>query len=288
MTNIVSINGQAKSLRNLLGISAAAVLGLLAVAPASAQTLTQTYTLAAGASSVTKAFSIPALSHVKVTVSGNFSPTLLFIDIIRADGVLLESRQTAFVNSELLPSSTAEYVGNSIGCPNTWKVRIRTGSGVASVAVSGTITFQFVAPAPSSVTFASGGDQTIGPGGTANRTISGVTGKGTGTIRIKAKWHTDPLDVLHFNTYWPLTVRLVRPDGTIAASQKGFSQHAPSSFTPKLNFTYVLTPADLALNGAWTVRMENSTGINLTGFNIQSNGDILVPVFNSTFSPGCN
>jgi hypothetical protein len=48
---------------------------------------------------------------------------------------------------------------------------------------------------------------------------------GTGKFRIKAKWHVDPVATLWLPAYRVLTVSLLRPDGTVAAEESGFSQH---------------------------------------------------------------
>jgi hypothetical protein len=306
MKNIGSANGQANGLRNLLSISAAAALGILAATPASAQTIEKTFEFGPGTPndhSNMRTFAVPAFSHVLVRVDAtNVTGAPLVIEVHKPDansisftgpdGPLIDIRTNFLFNELVLPSDpalggTSGYIGDQFGCPSTWRIRVRTVNNLAPpVIVSGLIKFTFVAPLPSNVTM--GTSQNVGPGLTATRSISGVTGKGTGTVRIKAKWHTDPLDLLHLDTFWPMTVRLIRPDGSIAASQTGFSQHAPSNFTPKINFTYFMTPTDLAMSGSWKVRMENNTGINLVGFNIESGGDPLVPTFTSTFTPGCN
>ena len=120
--------------------------------------------------------------------------------------------------------------------------------------------------------------------GVANSTLIA----GTGTFRIKAKWDTDPLDLPHFNQFFEVTVELLRPDGTRAAGETGFSQHG--SFTPKVDFTYRVTSADAAMTGAWKVRITNNVPTNggqvkIVTFDIEN---LLLPTFNSTFQAGCN
>jgi hypothetical protein len=103
-----------------------------------------------------------------------------------------------------------------------------------------------------------GGGVTLSPNASTTRSLAGhdVLGianatliAGTGSMRIRAKWDTDWLDVAHLNQFFKLTVDLLRPDGSRAAGETGFSQHG--SFSPKIDFTYNVTPQDALMSGSW-------------------------------------
>src|SRR5918997_6156388 len=74
-----------------------------------------------------------------------------------------------------------------------------------------------------------------------------------------AKWHTDPADVLHLNRFEKLDVELLRPDGTRAAGETGFSQQASSDRMPKVNFGFPSCPATGASGSPTTPASGSST-----------------------------
>lgn len=182
------------------------------------------------------------------------------------------------------------------GCPNTWKVKIRTTSNNAPpVRVFGTVRFAFARPG--TVNLGMEGGVLKLTGNSATKTLTGheLLGlnrnliAGTGTFRIKAKWHTDPLDILNFGKFFRLRVQLLRPDGTTAADETGYSQHAPSDKTPKVNFTYTVTAEDAAMSGAWKLRISNpGENQDIVNFDIERGLDINSPSFNSTFLAQCS
>ena len=110
-----------------------------------------------------------------------------------------------------------------------------------------------------------------------------------GKFRIKAKWHTDLFQAgVNFRR---LRVRLWRPDGTIAASELGYSQHAPADKTPKLNFTYNMTPQDATQSGDWKLEIVNNSSARIVDFDIETALDpsFIGSSFESTFSgSSCN
>lgn len=108
-------------------------------------------------------------------------------------------------------------------------------------------------------------------------------------FRIRAKFHlnsTKPGD------FAELMVHLINPKGEIVASSKGYSQHAPSTKTPKLNLVYNSRPEDTdALGteiGMWKLEIVEQSGVTFRGFNIFSEGnELLVPRFSSTLTIPC-
>jgi hypothetical protein len=97
--------------------------------------------------------------------------------------------------------------------------------------------------------------QHLDPGVIANRTLRARVGSalidGTGEFCIRGKWHTNAIfnNHLEFGSFHKLTVSLLRPDGTIARSLEGYSQHAPANKTPKLDFRYAVTAQDAVIAG---------------------------------------
>jgi hypothetical protein len=186
------------------------------------------------------------------------------------------------------------------GCPGVWRVRISASNGTTPVRIFGTVTFAIVRPGAVNLDMV--GDLNLADNmeRTAQLSGHGLTGSpdntliaGTGTFRIRAKWHTDPTDVLNFGRYFRLTVALLRPNNTVAASENGFSRHAPSDRTPKIDFSYNVTPQDLAMTGTWKIRATRSAGTpKIVGFDIEKDlVDPLAPAlasFHSTFSAGCS
>jgi hypothetical protein len=228
------------------------------------------------------------------------------VEVIAPDGrELIEREASATVVSAGIPIPVIPIVGtfkSQAGCPGFWTVRVRTRNNLAPpVRIFGSVTFGFVRPGP--VNLDVEGDIAMNAGASATRTLMGrpLIGSpsteviaGTGTFRIRAKWHTDPLDLnpLHFGNYFRARVDLLRPNGTVAASETGFSRHAPADRTPKIDFSYTVTQGDTALTGAWRIRVSNLSGNpRIVGFDVEKGlVDPLAPTlanFNSTFTAGC-
>jgi hypothetical protein len=182
------------------------------------------------------------------------------------------------------------------GCPDSWRVRVRTQDNAPPpVRVFGSITFAFTTPGTKNLDME--GSETINlnrgaraerilagqePFGTLNRSVIA----GTGIFHIKAKWHTDPADFLNFGKFFPLNVALLRPDGTVAASQRNYSQHRN---TRKLDFTYRVTPQDARMPGVWKLRVTSEQGNpKIVDFDIERGLDLNSPSFNSTFTAQCS
>jgi len=228
------------------------------------------------------------------------------VEVIRPDGTIAATQAaSATVISAGLPIPVVPIVGtftSQQGCPGFWTVRVRTPTNLAPpVRIFGNVTFGFLKPGP--VNLDMEGDVALNAGTSVARTLSGhqLVGDsdrgliaGMGTFRIRAKWHTDPLDLnpLHFGKYFRTRVELLRPNNTVAGFEDGFSQHAPVGNTPRVDFTYAMTAADTQLTGTWKVRINNLAGNpRIVGFDIEKGlVDPLAPTlagFNSTFTPQC-
>ena len=295
MKNIINSLVPVAGLKNLTAATLIATGALLSASSTQASTtLTKSFEFGPGTSqtfSHLRTFDVPANSTVGVAVTDVSNPAgeVLVVEVFAPDaGTVIPTYSELTLGNLFIRTSFV----SALGCPDTWKVRVRTGDRRApSARVSGNIVLVFTAPAPNSVTL-SGGNANIGKlGGTATRVLGGVNGRGSGRVNIKAKWHTDPTDLANFGKFFRAEVRLIRPDGTLAASQTGFSQHAPSTLTPRVNFSYQLTAADLALTGDWKIRVINNSSANLVDFNLKSGTsvlDALMSSFTSTFTPRCN
>ena len=231
----------------------------------------------------------------------------VIVEVVRPDGTTAASQPaSATVVSAGIPVPVVPMVGvytSQRGCPSPWIVRVRTANNLAPpVRVFGSVTFGIVKPGPVNLDLE--GDIALNAATNGTRTLAGhsLIGAsdraliaGTGVFRIRAKWHTDPLDLnpLHFGNYFRTTVELLKPNGTLAASETGFSRHAPTDRTPKVDFSYTATDADQRMTGAWRIRVTNLPGnARIVGFDIEKGlVDPLAPTlasFNSTFTPQCS
>lgn len=189
---------------------------------------------------------------------------------------------------------------SDFGCPRTFRVRISSPISLPPpTLVGGTVRFVFNVPNAIKPFMESGKLSLDAHSVSTDRTLSGLRfGESTpnrihlsqnGTFRIRGKWHSDPFTT--FNDFQSLAVSLVRPNGTVAATQTGFSIHAPASKTPKLDFTYLETATDALLAGTWKLRVRNDRSVRIVDFNMEktvdSGLDLSVPDFTSRFSAGC-
>lgn len=255
-----------------------------------------------------RTFSVPAGSTVGVAIEQmETAPSAtipVIIEVRQAsaasigatgpDGPLLA------VRSASAPSGVVAFQGQSFsspfGCPSTWRVRVRSAIGPDVPAkVSGTIAFVFTPPGSATLDMVGADTQHLDPNVVATRTLRSRFGTtpstiaGTGQFRIKAKWHTDPADFLHFGTFQKLRLELLRPDGTRAEDETGFSQHAPADKTPKVDFGYTVTPADAGMSGDWGIRITNISDVRVIDFDLDRGIDPNpgMPNFTSTFTARC-
>lgn len=231
--------------------------------------------------------SIPVIIEVRQAIAAGVGAT-------GPDGPLLATRITNAPNSAIFAFQNQSF-SSSFGCPHSWRIRVRSAISPVPVKVSGIIIFAFTPPGPVTLDMSGTDTQHLDPNVTANRTLRHRAGTspshidGTGRFRIKAKWHTDPLDVFQLGSFQPLTVTLLRPDGTAANSETGYSQHAPANRTPKVDFSYTVTPADALLPGDWRLRIRNNTSVRVVDFDVDRGFDPnpAMPNFTSTFKAGC-
>lgn len=301
-------------LRSMLIVQALAVV-VLAISVNGQETLSRAYQFGPGLAQTNAAevnLRVPARTNVVIAVElqrafanaqGVPVPAdvPIVIEIIKPDGVMATTRNaSATVVSGALQVPAFSFPGlfsDRTGCPNAWKVRIRTNNnGTPPVRIFGSVNFAFARPGAvdldiiGSNNVSGGNDRTLqltgkNPVGLSDPSLIA----GTGTMRIRAKWHTDPIDLLNFGKFFRLTVALLRPNGSVAASETGFSQHAPADKTPKVNFTYTVTAQDAAQTGQWRIRISSASGNpKIVDFDVERGFDINSPSFNSKFEPSCS
>jgi hypothetical protein len=254
-----------------------------------------------------RTFSAPAGSIVGVAVEdmvldppGGSVP--IFVEVRQAsaasigntgpDGPFLSGK---FADAPSNLVSFQQSFTSRFGCPNTWRVRVQAPSGNPPSRVSGTIVFVVNPTHVVPIEMTGADTQHLDPNVTATRTLRPRPGSspgfiaGTGRFRIKAKWHTDPADLFHFASLHELTVELLRPNGTVANDETGFSQHAAGK-SPKVDFTYTVTPQDAALAGDWGIRIRNNSPIRVVDFDVDRGFDPnpAMPNFTSTFHARCS
>lgn len=277
----------------------AAVLCLMSAVATNAQTM-KTFGIGPGTSFSTanyRAFFTPGGANVDFLIIMDDNPgqeVPLVVEIFRPGvnsigsglphGPLTDTFSVTSKTQTVGGDSTA-YTSD-FGCPSSWRIRVRTANNQPSpVRVTGRIFFSAHSPETEELDM-QGGTETLEPGETATRTLKirhgdGVTIDRMGRFRIKAKWHTDAFQGGF--EFFRLRVRLLRPDGSVAASEFGFSQHAPNDgrHSPKIDFTYNMTPEDANQSGDWEVQIVNDSGVRLIDFDIDS---ILDPAFlNNSF-----
>jgi hypothetical protein len=258
-----------------------------------------------------RTFSVPARSRVGVAVDDMSisAPTPGGIPVVievRAatatsigssgpDGPLLATRFANADNSGVIAFANQSFTSD-FGCPSSWRVRVRSTQQAVPARVSGTIVFDADPPDPVRLEMTGADTQNLDTNVTAARILRGrdaagnATGFiGTGSFRIKAKWHTDPADVLNFGAFRPLTVALLRPDGTVAASETGLSSHANVPTGQKVDFSYQSTSQDSTLTGAWELRITNNSSSRIVDFDIDRGSDPnpALSNFSSTFTGRC-
>ena len=103
-----------------------------------------------------------------------------------------------------------------------------------------------------------------------------------GTVRIRAKWHTD---VLTPNIFNPLTVRVFR-DGQVVGSDYGHSIHSDNR--DKIDIGFTVSPL-LSGSSLWEIEVNN-TRLKVVKFGVAKGTDSnpFVPQFKSTFVPACS
>jgi hypothetical protein len=257
-----------------------------------------------GSSQDSVTLSVPARTVVKVSGVLNAAsgfPVLVRIQIFRPGGGAAAASLTlptaiGISVPIVFPVEMVTGWSSQVGCPSAWRVRVSTqDGGQPASGVSGSITFDYEKPGTvnldmvgdsisinknDSKTVSLSGHDTLG---VANNTLIA----GTGEFRIRAKWDTDPGDLMHWGQFFRLRVRLVRPDGTEADAETGRSQHYNGS-ARKVDFKYTVTPADAAQTGRWKLKIFNTVGneqVKVVNFDIENFAN---PSFHSTFIAQCS
>lgn len=126
---------------------------------------------------------------------------------------------------------------------------------------------------------------TLTKGGTQERKLYGI-GQAAGVLTMRAKWHA--VSVVP-NTFNPLKIELLKPNGSVALTGNYYSFHSNKS--GKYNLTYNISASDAAQSGNWKLRITNNSDFDVIGFNIEKeSGEInpLVPFFFSSYLANCN
>lgn len=260
-------------------------------------------------SSATATLNVPARTTIRITgllnpVSGLTIGVPVVVDVFRPGETSSAASLTTLAaplvaaNQPSVPFAfLVETFTSQVGCPSTWRVRVRTqNNSVPSAAVTGSVIFDFQRPGIVNLDMV-GDSISVNRNDTKTRNLAGhdtlgVANSsliaGTGTFRIKAKWDTDPGDVFHLGQFWRVNVALLRPNGSVADSETGRSQHYNGSLK-KVDFSYTVTPADAAMTGGpWKLRIRNTVGseqVKIVNFDIEN---FAFPGFKSTFQAACN
>lgn len=296
-----------------LVLTVAALVATLGLTPASVNATTQVtnFAFGPGLTNLTNAsatLNVPARTTIRVSgllhpVSGLTIGVPVVVDVFRPGETSPAASLTTAALPLLAPGQRSfpfaflvETFTSQVGCPSTWRVRVRTvNNSVPSARVTGTVTFDFQRPGRVNLDMV-GDSISVSKDDSKTRQLAGhdTLGianpsliAGTGTFRIKAKWDTDPGDIFHLGQFFRVNVALVRPNGTTADNETGRSQHYGGSLK-KVDFSYTVTPADAAMNGPWTLRISNTVGseqVKIVSFDIEN---FAFPSFNSTFQAACN
>jgi hypothetical protein len=298
MKNILKSKATASALITGLSLSTLSLLGPMA-GPASAGEISKTFELGPGTQvprSNHRTFNVPSGLPVTARVTyrrlgdpGPQNDIPIVIELRQPglnatqDGPIVDQKSLLATRDNA--TITLNGPASSRGCSNPWRVRVRYAPRpnfqppdpldprfdvIGNIQVTFNDDVKQLDISPFNVNIAKG-----------NRVVKDLRGiTGSGTVRIRAEWHTSPLELLHINSYYKLTVRLKR-NGNIVRTQAGFSQHAPGDKTPKLDFTYFVSPEQVS--GTWQLEIESFAPADIVDFHINERGQ-----FVSTLSPGCN
>lgn len=296
---------------------AAIVTTLGALTPASVNATTQVKLFAFGpgtappTSNASATLNVPARTTIRITgvlnpVSGLTIGVPVVVEVFRPGGSSpVASLTTAaapllVANQPSVPFAfLVETFTSQVGCPSTWRVRVRTTNNtVPSAGVTGSVTFDFQRPGIVNLDM-EGDSITVPRNATRTRPLAGhdTLGvanpsliAGTGTFRIRAKWDTDG-GVFPWGQFFRVNVQLLKPNGANADNESGVSQHYDGEEDrKKVDFWYTVTPADAAMTGRWTLVIRNTLTsgggpVRINNFDIEN---FAFPSFKSTFQAACN
>ncbi|MBI3650412.1 MAG: hypothetical protein HY231_05125 [Acidobacteria bacterium] len=186
------------------------------------------------------------------------------------DGPLVDSKNAIVRRDE----QTLNLSGSSStrGCSLPWRVRVKLGgTNVPANAVIGSSTVSFNDSARN--VGIEGGLITLNKGNSVTKNFGGSSGFGQGTFTVTATWMHAVAGVPNpFNRRILLRFELLRPNGSVAASDTGYPLEG--SDTPKMRITFNNTTD---VNGQWKIRITNNT-----------NDDVANIDPKAKFDPGCN
>jgi hypothetical protein len=160
-----------------------------------------------------------------------------------------------------------------------WKVRVKNRDTGNAKDASATFSVVFTADLGPRNLDIEGGKINLDKGNSVRKQIRNITG--SGAVRLKGKWETDVLDVLHAGAK-KLVIRLLK-NGQQVATQTAFSQTArllpgqSGSLNPKLDFSFPITKASFHASDRWEVEIVNDGEAHIVDIDIFG-----------TFTPGCN
>jgi hypothetical protein len=176
------------------------------------------------------------------------------------------------------PQTFTLACGPAQACGN-WKVKVRNRDTGNAKDATATFSVVFTADLSPRSLDIEGGKINLDKGNSVRKQIRNITG--SGAVKLKGKWETDVLDVLHAGAK-KLVVRLLK-NGQQVATQTAFSQTArllpgqSGSLNPKLDFSFPITKASFHASDRWEVEIINDGEAHIVDIDIFG-----------TFTPGCN
>ena len=247
---------------------------------------------------------IKAKWHSDTLIPGDFRRVR--VDLINPKGAVVTG-ETGFSQhspSDKTPKVSFQYTikETDARADSNWKIKITNNSGLnikdlnirkGSDMLSPTFASElsFSCPTTRNFRFSSSPltDREIGANQRITENLIATVNGNIYTFRIRAKFH---LNSSKPGDFQKLTVHLINPKGEIVATSTGYSQHAPSDKTPKINLVYTAKPEDTSSLGTeigmWKLEIVEQSGVTFRGFNIFSDGnEMFVPQFASTYTIPC-
>lgn len=247
---------------------------------------------------------IKAKWHSDTLIPGDFRK--MRVDLINPKGAFVAG-ETGF--SQHSPSDKSPKVNFQYSIKETdaraggnWKIKITNNSGVNIkdfnirkgsdfLAPNFVSELSFSCPRTTNIKFFSSPvtDRNVDQGQRFTEDLIATVKGNNYNFRIQAKFHVNSTTP---GFYDKLMIHLINPKGEVVATSNGYSIHAPSDKTPKINLVYNSKPEDTnSLGneiGMWKLEIVNQTGVSFRGFNIFSEGnEIFVPRFSSTYAIPC-
>lgn len=263
-----------KNTINLFGKNLVQVFGLLVLVIGMfgvtfAGSATKTFEFGAGTANSTsnfRTFFVPCGLNVTASVKyqrkgdgGASSDVPITIELRKPaanaddDGAVAQTVNVTAKRTE--QTATLNGTESNRGCSLPWRVRVRPQSGQSEFAIYGNITVSF--DDSSKNISVEGNLISLNKGNSVTKNIGGSGGMDQGIITVTAKWNhaigpvPGPLPVR-------LKFELIRPNGTVAASDNGFSNAEvnPCCSNNKMKVTFQVAEQ---ITGQWKIRITNNT-----------------------------